>query len=104
MTHSAIVVMRKQSVRVCQSCCDLKCECCCCCHRSVPPRDELGLRRDFYLSQHHIPHILTYKSPCAVHLKAPLAFGSVNLFVVRLSNENSNQKCLDGIELWSDTQ
>lgn len=69
---------------------------------SVSPTDEHGLRRDFHLPEHHIPHRPTHKSPCSAHLKAPLAFGSVNLFVVCLSNENSNWKCLDGIELWSD--
>ncbi len=67
--------------------------------RSVSPRDELGVSGDFHLPQHHIPHLLTHKSSCSAHLKAPLAFGSVNLFVVCLSNENSNQKCLD--VLWS---
>ena len=51
--------------------------------RSVSPRDELGLRRNFTsLPQHHIVHLLAYKSPCSAHLEAPLGFGSVNLFVV----------------------
>lgn len=49
----------------------------------------------------HIPHLLAHESPCSAHLKSPLAFGSVNLFVVCPSNENGNQTFLDGIELWS---
>lgn len=53
-------------------------------------RDELGLKRFFFfffnLSEHHILHLLAYKSPSAVCLKAPLASSSVNLFVVHLSN------------------
>lgn len=64
------------------------------CH-SVSPRDDVSLSGDFPLPQHHIPHLLTHKSPCSSHLKAPLAFGSVNLFVVCLSNENSHQKLSD---------
>lgn len=89
-----------------QSCCGLRTEFkwgCCRCLSSLI-RDEVGLKRDFCL-QHHIPHLLTHKSPCSAHLGVPLAvcfFLSVNLFVICLSNENGTQKCLDGVELWRD--
>lgn len=56
----------------------------------------------FYPSELHILHPLAYKSPCAVCLKALLASGSVNLFVVHLKmgerGEKRNQKCRTGIE------
>lgn len=84
MTLRVIVVMKNHgvSVCVCQSCCDLKCESCFSCRRSLPPRDELDLRRDFYLSQHLIPHFLTYKSPCTLHLEAPLAFSPLSIHLL----------------------
>lgn len=75
------------------------CCCCCCCCLSVMTGMNWVWRGFFFFffppSEHHILHLLAYKSPCAVCLKAPLASGSVNLFVVRLSSEKkkNNHKC-----------
>lgn len=66
--------------------------------RLVSPEDDAALSGDFYLHQHNIPHLLPHKSPCSAHIKAPLAFGSISLFVVY--QMKINQPFLDCIELW----
>lgn len=51
------------------------------CH-SLSSRDALDLSRDFHLPQQHISHLLTHKSSYSAHLKAPLVFDSVSVFVL----------------------
>lgn len=51
------------------------------CH-SLSSRDVLDLSRDFHLPQQHISHLLSHKSSYSAHLKAPLVFDSVSVFVL----------------------
>lgn len=69
---------------------------------------EIGLERFIFLfffiffnpSELHILHPLAYKSPCAVCLKALLAPGSVNLFVVHLLNGRQGEKKEPEMSCW----
>lgn len=93
MTYSVIVVMREQRVRqnisafwsVRGGVRGGGCSCLC---RLVSSRDDFGLSRDLHLPQHLIPQLLTHKSPSFAHLKAHLAFSSVNLCVYKMKIAN----------------
>lgn len=63
--------------------------------RSLDDKVEVGLVRYFFFfnpPKLHILHLVAYKSPCAVCLKALLAPGTVNLIVVHLKMGEKGEK------------